>query len=106
MAENQFPEYDKYLDGDEEVIVKRSKLNRDIEPKPVEKVDVDVFEEKKQPPKPPVKKPMEDISSKSNKSDKKLKIGLGILCGVTGVFEVIAVVMLAMVGILPTAFSI
>ena len=114
--ENQFPEYDKYLDGDEEVIVKRSKLNRDIEPKPVQdipltkdgfKVEIDYSAEEKEPVKPsnsPKKAPMEDISSKSDKSDKKLKVGLGILCGVTGVFEVVAVVMLAMIGILPTAF--
>ena len=126
--ENQFPEYDKYLDGDEEIVVKRSQLNRDIDRKSVANDAPDAFEDiysnyepveraktvgfvkktevsqaTKAPETPKPQKPMEDISSKSKKAPNKQKIGLGILCGVTGVLEVIAVIMLAMIGVLPTS---
>lgn len=125
---NQFPEYDKYLDGDEEVIVKRSKLNRDTEPKqaaenkadsfidissnyePSERTEPISFAKEVETPKAPEnlkpQKPMEDISSKSSKSPNKLKIGLGILCGITGMLEIVAFIMLAMIGVLPTGLLI
>lgn len=143
--ENQFPEYDKYLDGDEEVIVKRSALHKEIEKKPNVNKTPDGFEDifsnsvakptdfedissnsepakeaepigftkkvelpetPKAPENPKPQKPMEDISSKSSKAPNKLKIGLGILCGVTGALEVIAMIMLAMIGVLPTSLLI
>lgn len=88
--DNKFSEYDKYLTDDDGNIS---------------------FEKKKEQPKKIIKEnketitPMEDVFSKNSLS-KKQKIGLGVLCGLAGILEVICVILLAMINVLPISIFI